>query len=181
MTTKAVVSVLAGVALIASLTAYAGASSGAAMSSGTDVGLIRQPAAKRLPEGLVLPASDVNLTVASLVTADLDSDGDLDVIAADASSGSLRIVVWENDGAGRLTRKRPARQRSLGGEPAAPSVDQGQATVVVSIQSNAPAIETIGVNAWLTLPSRPRDLPASSDAPSAALATLRSRSPPNLS
>ena len=181
MIRKAAASALAGVAIVATLAVCARDSSGAGMSSGGNFGLIQRPAARQLPEGLVLPASDAALNVASLVTVDLDADGDLDVIASDSSSGSLGIVVWENDGAGHLTRKRPARSKSLGSEPASPSVNQGQATVIASIQSNAPAIETIGINAWLTLPSRPRDLPASSDAPSAALATLRSRSPPRLS
>ena len=181
MMRKAAASALAGVAIVWSLTFCARDSSSAGMSSGGNLGLIQRQAARQLPEGLVLPTSDAALNVASLVTVDLDADGDLDVIASNPSSGSLGIVVWENDGAGHLTRKRPVRPRSLGSEPASPSVDQGQTTVVVSIPSSAPAIETIGINAWLTLPSRPRDLPASSDAPSAALATLRSRSPPRLS
>jgi hypothetical protein len=107
MTRKTVASALAGVALIASLTAYVGASSNAGMSSGTDFGLIRQPAAKRLPEGLVLPASDIDLNVASLITVDLDADGDLDVIAADTSSGTLGIVVGKR-------RRRPSHAKTPG-------------------------------------------------------------------
>ena len=181
MTRRAVTSLLAAVALVATAAAYARVTLRPVLTSGHDFELTRRPAAKQLPEGFVLPASDVNLNVASLVAADLDADGDLDIVAADSSSGFLNIVVWVNDGAGKLTRKSPRHTGNFGSEPLAPSVDQEETTLVLSIQPNAPAIAAAGVNAWLTLPSRPRDLPASPDVPSAALSTLRSRSPPSLS
>ena len=137
-------------------------------------------AAKQLPAGFVLPSSDVDLTVSSLVAADLDADGDLDIVAA-AANGSPDIVVWVNDGEGRLTRKLPELPKTLGAEPPAPTVDQRSTTVFASIQSASPAVQTICANAWLALAEQRCRLPLAPSAISATLATLRSRSPPVLS
>src|SRR5262245_9677524 len=41
-----------------------------------------------------------------VVAYDIDNDNDLDVVASD---GTLDLLVWENDGAGHLTRKPAAR------------------------------------------------------------------------
>jgi hypothetical protein len=136
------------------------------------------PLARQLPSGFTLPSADVNLSVSSLITADLDADGDLDIVAADRSNGRIGIVVWVNDGAGRLTRKAPAPKGNLASEPIAPSLDERQATVMASVQANGAAIAPIAVNTWLTLPARPYDLLRSADPESATPATLRSRSPP---
>ena len=62
--------------------------------------------AAALPVALTPPAVDPNLRLVSMVAADIDADGDLDVVASD---GSLDLVVWTNDGTGRLTRKYPGR------------------------------------------------------------------------
>jgi hypothetical protein len=136
------------------------------------------PVAGQLPQGFTLPSADVNLPISSLITADLDADGDLDIVAADRSGGGIGIVVWVNDGAGRLTRKAPAPKGNLASEPSAPSIDEHQATVMASVQPDGAAIATIGVNPWLTLPAGLYDLPRSNDPDSATPATLRSRSPP---
>jgi hypothetical protein len=42
--------------------------------------------AKQLPAGFVLPSSDVDLKISSLVAADLDADGDLDIVTNDFNS-----------------------------------------------------------------------------------------------
>jgi len=136
------------------------------------------PLARQLPRGFTLPSADVNLLVSSLITADLDADGDLDIVAADSSNGGIGIVVWVNDGAGRLTRKAPAPKGNLASEPAAPSIDERQTTVMASVQPDGAAIAAIAVNTWLTLPALLYDLPRSADPESATPATLRSRSPP---
>jgi len=136
------------------------------------------PVAGQLPQGFTLPSSDVNLPVSSLITADLDADGDLDIVAADRSNGGIGIVVWVNDGAGRLTRKTPASKGNLAGEPASPSLDEHQATVMVSVQPDGPALAAISVDSWLTLPAQPYDLARSSVPESVTPASLRSRSPP---
>src|SRR6516225_1620112 len=119
------------------------------------------PVAGQLPQGFTLPSSDVNLPVSSLITADLDADGDLDIVAADRSNGGIGIVVWVNDGAGRLTRKTPSKG-NLASEPASPSLDEHQPTVMASVQPDGPAIAAISVDSWLTLPARPHDLARSS-------------------
>jgi hypothetical protein len=142
---------------------------------------VELPVAGQLPSGFTLPASDVELTVSSLVTADLDADGDLDIVAADRSNGVIGIVVWVNDGGGRLTRKAPAPRGNVASEPAAPSLDERQGTVMASVQPDGAAIAAIAVNTWLTLPARPYDLMRAADPESATTATLRSRSPPALS
>ncbi|HUK32661.1 MAG TPA: hypothetical protein VLV86_02055 [Vicinamibacterales bacterium] len=136
--------------------------------------------AKQLPAGLVLPSSDVDLKISTLVAADLDADGDLDIIAADPANGSVDILVWVNDGDGRLTRKRPAQPKTLGAEPGDPSVDQTRTTVIAAFQPDSPAVQTICANAWLVLPEQRCRLPLSPSAISATIAARRSRSPPAL-
>ena len=138
-------------------------------------------AAKQLPQGFVLPSSDVDLKVSSLVAADVDADGDLDIVAAGPSEGSVGIVVWVNDGAGRLTRKRPEAPKKLGSVPPAPSFDQHETALGASIQTDSPAIHSVCSATWLALPARRCDRAGPHDAASATLATLRSRSPPALS
>ncbi len=54
-----------------------------------------------LPHGLQWPTGDANSPVVDAVAADIDADGDLDIVA---NQGSLELVVWFNDGTGRLTR-----------------------------------------------------------------------------
>ena len=53
--------------------------------------------------GVQIVGADSDWSVAN----DIDADGDLDVVAND---GSLELLVWINDGTGRLTRRqnRPA-------------------------------------------------------------------------
>ncbi len=138
-------------------------------------------AAKQLPRGFVLPSSDVDLKVSSLVAADVDADGDLDIVAAGPSEGSFGIVVWVNDGAGRLTRKRPRPPKTLGSVPPSPSVDQHESAGGAPIQPDSPAVQTVFAKTPLVLPAGRRPIAASHDAASATLATLRSRAPPVLS
>jgi hypothetical protein len=168
----------AAVALLATLVGHVRLPQAAA------VNLIRfrqtHPVAKQLPAGLVLPSSDADLKISSLVAADLDADGDLDIIAADPANGSVDILVWVNEGDGRLTRKRPAQPKTLGAEPGDPSVDQPQTIVIAAFQPDSPAVQTICANAWLVLPEQPCRLPRSPSAISATIAARRSRSPPVL-
>jgi hypothetical protein len=139
-----------------------------------------RPAGKQLPAGFVLPSSDVDLKVSSLVAADLDADGDLDIVAAAAPNGSLGIVVWVNDGDGRLTRKPPSAPKTLSAEPPAPSVDRQSSTVVALVQTGSPALHAGCVNAWITLAAERCRMPRSAAAISSVLPTLRPRAPPVL-
>ena len=58
-----------------------------------------------LPDGLAAPAHDDGGSLTSIVVADIDRDGDADVVATD---GALHLFVWINDGRGHLTRQTPA-------------------------------------------------------------------------
>src|SRR5439155_24315514 len=104
-----------------------------------------------LPAGFVLPSSDADLRISSLVAADVDADGDLDIVAAAAPNGSPSIVVWVNDGGGLLTRKQPEQPKTLGAESPAPSVDRQSSTAVALIQTGSPALHSDCVAGWLTL------------------------------
>ena len=134
--------------------------------------------ARQLPRGFILPSADRDLTVSSLITTDFDADGDLDIVAADRSNGAIGIVVWVNDGAGRLTRKAPVSGGTLAGEPASPTLDERQATVMASVQPDGPAITAVSANAWLTLPARRHDTARAAVPESLNPSSLRSRSPP---
>jgi hypothetical protein len=138
-------------------------------------------AAKQLPAGFVLPSSDVDLKVSSLVAADVDADGDLDIVASAAANGPVGIVVWVNDGDGRLTRERPAQPHTLGAEPPAPSVERYDSTLLASIQTHGPAEQSAGGGAWLVLPQQCCRMPLAASLVSAALDSLHPRAPPALS
>jgi hypothetical protein len=62
--------------------------------------------AQALPSVLTPPSLQEGWRLVSMVAEDIDADGDLDVVASD---GSLHLVVWTNDGSGRLTRQ-PGRE-----------------------------------------------------------------------
>jgi len=138
-------------------------------------------AASQLPTGFVLPSADVDVKVSSVVAADLDADGDLDIVASNGSGEAVSILVWVNDGAGRLTRQLPAQSRTVGSEPPSPSVEQRQAAAGASIQPDSPAIAAVAENAWFTPREQSSRRPRAPDAESATPATLRSRAPPAVS
>jgi len=139
-----------------------------------------RPAGKQLPAGFILPSSDVDLRISSLVAADLDADGDLDIVAAAAANGSPAIVVWVNDGGGRLTRKPPEAPKTLGADPPAPSVDQQPSAFVALVQAGSPAVPVLGTKASLAPIVERCRLPRSPSSVSVCTKTLRSRAPPVL-
>jgi hypothetical protein len=154
-----------------------------------------RPVAGQLPKGFFLPQSDADLGVSALAFEDLDGDGDLDIVAAepdpdgggfnietaDRSSTPVAIVVWVNDGSGRLTRKPRASSNSLESEPASPSLDQREGPVTAPIQPDAPVGEATSANGWLTRSPRPHSAALAGALRSVPRARLRSRSPPILS
>jgi hypothetical protein len=58
--------------------------------------------AAALPSVLMVPAVPPGWRLVSMTADDIDADGDLDVVAND---GSLDLIVWINDGTGRLNRR----------------------------------------------------------------------------
>jgi hypothetical protein len=151
-----------------------------------------QSVANQLPKGFSLPQSDADLGVSALALEDLDDDGDLDIVAAESdadggfsvaianpSTPAVGIVVWVNDGSGRLTRKTPATSNRLENEPASPSLDKHDGQGTASIQPDAS--EIVSGYGWLTgsgLRHRPAFVAVF---PSVTRARLRSRSPPIVS
>jgi len=94
-------------------------------------------AARALP----LPPSveslpDNTTRFASIIAADIDADGDLDVIATDHA---LNLYVWVNDGAGHLTRRNPARGDRWQPLPPAPLVERRPASSPSFTQANPPS------------------------------------------
>lgn len=72
-----------------------------------------------LPNVLSPPAVPPGSRLVSMVAADIDADGDLDVVAND---GSLDLIVWTNDGTGRLSRRQGREGAGLRSEPVAPGL-----------------------------------------------------------
>jgi hypothetical protein len=66
------------------------------------------------------PTSESTRTLVSIVAADIDSDGDLDVVASDTE---LELHVWINDGTGHFTRRVPMRPGNWQELPPLPGLD----------------------------------------------------------
>ncbi len=140
-----------------------------------------QPAGDQLPAGFVLPSSDADLRISSLIAADLDADGDLDIVAAGTVTNPVGIVVWVNDGGGRLTRKSPEQSRSLAAELPSPAVDRQRTTAVASVLPDSPAVPPSSANGWMMVRETQWRAQRPADVISATFSTLRTRSPPVLS
>jgi hypothetical protein len=89
-----------------------------------------------LASGLAATIADAGLPLVSIIAADIDADGDLDVVASDSS---LQLHIWVNDGAGHFTRRRPSGSTTWRGEPTGPTVDNRPATSQVSAQNDPPS------------------------------------------
>jgi hypothetical protein len=110
------------------------------------------------------------------VTADIDADGDLDVVATDQA---LNLLVWVNDGSGHLTRQRP---RHSGGESTsapAPAFERRAGSLALAT-FNDPPFARLGqrpdLDTRLNAASRPPV--AAPFAPLPAVPHLPSRAPP---
>ena len=129
-----------------------------------------------LPGGLMLSAVPPTWQLVSMIAGDIDNDGDLDVVAND---GSLNLVVWINDGTGRLSRQSDRQsvagpQRMSGpGLTERPAESQTVATVPSS------ALPETAANASLLMQASRSRLTDSSDVLLPLLLSTRSpRGPP---
>jgi hypothetical protein len=80
-------------------------------------------------------ATRYDVVVRSALTADIDRDGDLDVVAS--TDGGF--LVWVNDGNGRLTTKKPERRPIVDGCPPDDTWDDGGACDAQTIQNEPPS------------------------------------------
>ena len=83
----------------------------------------------------LLPDEGRNLV--SAIAADIDADGDLDVIASDSN---LDLFVWVNDGHGHLSRRDAHRASNLAPEPPEPSVQKRPLGSIASVQTDPPSL-----------------------------------------
>ena len=78
--------------------------------------------AAALPSVLFPPAVQPGSRLVSMIAEDIDADGDLAVVASD---GSLDLIVWTNDGSGRLSRQQGHDAPGVRSEPEAPGLTHG--------------------------------------------------------
>ncbi len=83
---------------------------------------ILQSRAASVPPALLASLPHQGRDLVLIVAADIDADGDLDVIASDAN---LDLFVWVNDGQGHLSRRPSRRSTSLQPQTLPPAVQNG--------------------------------------------------------
>jgi len=76
-----------------------------------------------------------------VVAADVDRDGDIDVVAATDRG----FIVWLNDGAGHLTSQPPARRPAVDGTASGASWDGRDAHVDDPLQNDLPSPPLPGI------------------------------------
>ncbi len=101
---------------------------GVVMTGAADIRAIVD--APRGQTALQLPGIDPGTRVVASALADIDADGDLDVVAFD---GSLDLLVWSNDGTGHFTRRYPARSAETQAIARDGAFDPGSGTAPASV------------------------------------------------
>jgi hypothetical protein len=94
--------------------------------------------ARQVPMDLAASLHDSAATLTSVVVADIDRDGDADVVATD---GALHLFVWLNDGKGRFIRQQPAAPDKRCAGPDRPDVERGAAPADSSAPTDPPTAE----------------------------------------
>jgi len=117
-----------------------------------------RPSARNEPAGALAVAAVKSAVVepsrfVSIVAADIDGDGDLDVVASDSS---LQLHVWVNDGSGHFTMRRPRKSQAWRADPS-PSVDVGSGRSESSTRTDPPSPRLVGrsISDLFTPSSRP--------------------------
>ncbi len=102
-------------------------------------------------------ATRFHVVLQRVVTADIDRDGDLDVVAATDRG----FLVWVNDGSGRLTSQTPDPKPGLDGGSPDDTWSGGRARHDDTIQNDSPAPRLPTAYAHAPPSAPPADLPAS--------------------
>jgi len=109
----------------------------AASSSATLAALPSLPSPSALPSAFQASLSREAETIVSAVAADIDADGDLDIVGSDDHLG---LVVLVNDGQGHFSRRTSQHTRPGLAESDALTVRDRGRTRTVSIQNERPTI-----------------------------------------
>lgn len=106
-------------------------------------------APSQLPPNINQSLRDAGRPLLAVVAADIDADGDIDLVATD---GSLDLLVWVNDGTGQFTRKRPAPTRDGRTEAPGPGVGNREPFGNDYISGDPPSVDA-DVRCALAAPS----------------------------
>jgi hypothetical protein len=99
---------------------------------------------RQVPANIAASLADAPEPLTSVVVADIDRDGDADVVATD---GALHLFVWLNDGTGRLTQQQPAAPDNRCAGPDRPNVERGATRADASAPTDPPTMEAHGASA----------------------------------
>jgi len=125
---------------------------------------------------LQLPGVEPGTKVVAAALADIDADGDLDLVASD---GTLDLLVWSNDGSGHFTRKYPAHAPGGGQLSRDGTLDQGSSSLPVSaVPGGSASLVTAGRLTRTLDPSDWRAASPDSSPRSRTDLTRGSRAPP---
>jgi hypothetical protein len=146
-------------------------------TGGDTAGSIWRPVNVEWPAGLTSVSGDATLDLVAAITADIDSDGDLDVVATDQS---LNLLVWVNDGTGHLTRQRPRHSGGDSTSSGAPTFERRAPSVAFSTLNDPPSAG-IGPRPDVDalLPGAKRPATADPFLPSSTAPYRPSRAPPS--
>jgi hypothetical protein len=129
--------------LFAALAARAASSDFAAASNTNDSSAAASAADAELGVHASLPAdlaeTELRDGLVAVVATDIDTDGDLDIVATDRA---LNVYVWINDGAGHFTRRAPARSPNWGSDPAGSTIDDRAPAIELFTQNTRPSVGT---------------------------------------
>jgi len=89
-----------------------------------------------IPADLTNAPDDLEGGLVAAVRADIDADGDLDLVATDRA---LNLLVWVNDGSGHFTRERPRRAAGVSTSAPAPTLERRSHASLLSTVVDPPA------------------------------------------